>query len=384
MGVLLLVVIALWAGAVSTVQAQDTGEEAQANLVLTKMLTTEEPVYAGDEVEWEIKLENTVEGTTAKNIVVTDVLGDLLTLVNADPSTGTCMAGLSWSIPDLAGGQFAKLRLTTSVAEDAVKGDEVKNCVTLDSQPEVCASTTVAGTSTTSTVTVKPETLNLKSGGFFTVFVHIDGYALSEIDLKESSLTCNEAVAKRLKSSQKDGGTVIAKFRRQELSDEMTAGEDVEIACEGIISVGDETVKVKGMDTVRVIGEKKKGFDRFLCDIMDTVLPDVGDDGDEGAGDQTPTTAEPTPTPTDSLNRGQLKKAERTGNTVCTENCDGADSQGTRGNGKKSGTDDGGSVTGSDGKGNQGKGNDNPADTGNGKGNGNKPENENGNDKNKK
>lgn len=365
---------------------------AQGELTLEKTLLTEEPVYAGDRVDWEVQLANSDGGTTAMDIEVAEILGDFLTLINAVPDPGTNFQALTWSIPELDAGESVTLTLETRVADDAEKGDVVENCVTFTpiaddvvSTELVCDSTTIAGPSTTATITIKPETLNLKSRGVFTVFIKMDDdYPLSAIDGWEEALKCGGATLNRLQVTQKDGGTLMAKFRRQDLDKDMVkAGEEVEITCEGIISSGGETVKVRGTDTIRVIGEKKKGMDAFFAGILDTIFP-IEDDGEEATGDQTATTTETTPTP--ALNRGQLKKAERNGEADCTENCDSADSQTGRGNGKKSGTDSGNTVTGSGDKGNQGKGNGDTADTGNGngKGNSNKPDNEKGNDKNKK
>ena len=388
-GVILLIAMALWFGAVSAVQAQE-----QAALELTKTLKTEELIFAGDSVEWEIKLTNGGPDTIT-GIVVTENPGDLMIEDGAVASEGN-FADLVWNDIELASHEFATLKLKTTIPGDAEKGDELENCVSITSPAQddtgtdtACDSATVAGPSTAAEITIKPETLNLRSGGVFTVFIKFsEDYPLSEINLKASSLVCNGADAKKLQVTQKDGGTVIAKYRRQELDENVVAGEEVEITCEGIISAGGEPVKVTGSDTIRVIGEKKKGFDKFLCDILDTILPTTEDDGEDEALDQTATTAQPTATPLDPLNRGQLKKAAKNSDTGCTENCNAVDSQATGGNGKKSGTDDQGTLTGSSGKESQGNGNGNTADTGNGNGNGkgnsNKPDTEKGDGKNKK
>jgi hypothetical protein len=361
-------------------------------LVLTKTLHTEGPIFAGDQVIWNITLKNN-GGSAVTDIKVTENpsgLGDF-TLDKVEASDGTTFANNEWIIGSITGGTSATLNLTMTIAEAGKK----KNCVEITSQAgthtagsEVCASATIMGPCTTGEITIKPETLNLRSRGLFTVFIRLCGdYPRSEINLEESSLICNGAKPKNLKVSQKGGGTVIAKFRRQDLDENVVAGEKVEITCEGIISVGGESVKVKGSDTIRVIGERKKGFDRFWCDILDTILPTTEDDGENQVGDQTPT-ATPTPGPQVSLNHGQLKKAERGDDSACTGDCSVSDSQGSHGNGKKAGKNDEDTVTGSDEQSNQGNGNGqgNAANIGkgNGKGNSNKPDNENGNGKNKK
>jgi uncharacterized repeat protein (TIGR01451 family) len=375
-GAILFIAMALWGGAVSAAHAQ-------ANLELTKTLLSKEPLFAGDQALWKITLTNSGDAP-ATDIEVTEIPGDFLTLVNAVPSTGTNLAGTSWSIPELAADQFATLSLETTVTEDAAVG-ELQNCAEItsstpaqDTEP-VCASGETSPTVKLD-VTIKPETLNLKSRGVFTVFIRFSEET-TDFDFGDlSSLECNGAKPTKLHITQKDGGTLMAKYRRQDLVD-VVAGDQVPITCEVTISTDGGDVKFAGTDTLRVIGEKKKGLDAFFAGILDTVLP-VEDDEEEVAGDQTTTTVQPTATP--SLNRGQLKKAEQNTDGSCTENCNAAGSQDNRGNGKKSGADDQTSVTGSSDKGNQGKGNDNSADKGNGKGNSNKPDNEKGNGNNKK
>jgi len=388
MGVILLIAIALWCGAVSAVQAQ-------ADLELTKTLSTRGPIFAGDQVIWNITLTNS--GPDATGIMVTDDKTGLgaftLDKVEASDDTRFNTANFEWSIDSLTSGTSATLNLTMTIAADAAEG-ELKNCVAIttpsqDASVAVCTSAEISPT-THVEITIKPETLNLKSRGVFTVFIRLsEDSSQSGITLEDlSSLECGGATPTKVLMSQKDGGTIIVKYRRQALDkDLVVAGGAVPITCEGIISADGEAVKVTGTDTIRVIGDKKKGLDAFFAGILDTILP-IEDDGGEVAGDQTAATTQPTTGLQDSLNRGQLKKAERNGDAVCTENCNAADSQDTRGNKKKSGTDDQNSVTGSSGKENQGKGTGNTADTGNGNGNGkgnsNKPDTEKGDGKNKK
>ncbi len=381
MGVILLTIMALWGGAVSAVQAQ-------ADLKLTKELLSDGPLFAGDQADWRVTLTNSGD-EPATDIEVKDILGDFLTLIEAVPGSGTNIetkdAEVSWFIEDLAAEQFATLDVKTTVTDNAVAG-EIENCAEIVTSTPVQATDPVcAGAEVSPTVsldvTIKPETLNLKSRGVFTVFIRFseetDEYSFADL----SKLECSGAEPQKLQVTQKDGGTLMAKDRRQDLVD-VAAGEEVTITCEVTLTSDGESVKFAGSDTLRVIGEKKKGLDAFFAGILDTVLP-VEDEGDEQAGDQAiTTTPTPTATTTPVQNRGQLKKQERSQDGSCTENCDGAGQQDSRGNGKKAGTDD--TVTGSGEKGNNGKGNGNNADTGNGNGNGNKPDTEKGNGKNKK
>ncbi len=386
-GAILFIALALWGSAVSAVHAEDTDGGSTTvtaeDLQLTKTLKTGGSLFAGDEAVWEITIRNNAD-VTAENVQVTEDLGGSLVLSEngADPHEGT-YEGSVWTIDELLPHESATLTLTTTVAEDAEVG-KLENCVKITSPAPaqgiepvpVCTSGKTSPTVGLD-VTIKPETLNLKSRGVFTVFIRFSeettAYSFEDLSLLE----CGGAPPEKLHVNQKDGGTLMAKYRRQQLK-EVAAGEEVTITCEVTLTSDGESVKFAGSDTLRVIGEKKKGLDAFFSGILDTILP-VGDEGDEVAEDQATT---PTATDTPALNRGQLKKQERNQDGSCTENCDGAGPQDTRGNGKKAGTDD--SVTGSDEKGNQGKGNDNNADNGDGKGNGNKPDKNKGNSNNKK
>jgi hypothetical protein len=384
MGVLLLVAIALWCGAVSAVRAQET-----ADLELTKTLETTGPVFAGDQVVWRIELTN--NGPDVTDIEVTEKPGDLI-VDNAVPGGDTTFdsPGLVWSIAKLAHTASAMLTLITTIPKDAAEG-ELKNCAAITSPDqhlpdtdtnmagEVCVPVMISPTREMLDITIKPETLNLKSRGVFTVFIQlIDDSSQEGIILGDlSSVECGGAQPTKLQLTRKDGGTLMAKYRRQELDEELVkAGEEVEITCGATTSAGGEPLKVIGADTIRVIGEKKKGLDAFFAGILDIVLPVDDEAGEEATDDQTATATATPPTP--ALNRGQLKKAERNGETVCTQDCSAGDSQETRGNGKKSGSEDRNTGTGSGDKGDQGNGN------GNGKENSNKPDTEKGNDKNKK
>ena len=121
---------------------------------------------------------------------------------------------------------------------------------------------------------IKPTTLNLNSKGVFTVYVTIAGIAEKSpadqrnkprFDENNSSLTCGEAEMIGASVSNKDGGTLIAKFHRYDLEN-VTSGNGVKINCSGTLVVNGKPVTIEGSDTIRVIGEKK-GMDKILSGL---------------------------------------------------------------------------------------------------------------------
>jgi hypothetical protein len=442
-GVLLLIVLALGFGAIPAVQALES-----ADLELVKTLDTDGQIFAGDQVVWILTLTNKGpdEATT---IVVTEDLtglgeytldGHVASAGTFDPSGGVDEDHPVWSINSLAVNGVATLTLTTTIAAE---GDPVNSAsVTATEEDPVPgnnddSASAGVGASITAEIDVKPETLNLGSRGVITVFIRFEGdYNPNDVNLEESLLVCNGAQAEKLHVNQKNGGTLMAKFRRLDLEvpepdtepgDDDTAGdgttdeEDAEdetsdgektltITCEGTIQFGDETVEVSGIDTVRVTGEKKKGLGALLARFLDRVLP-IDDETDEAAETGTAT---PTPDPEQARNRNQQEKGKENGdlNRIrdrtectgdecpgCTGDCSTAPTLNSQGNGKKSGTSDDTTATGSQGNGkgagttddttatgsqgngNQGNGNSNQADSGNGRGNSGKPEKEQSNGK---
>jgi hypothetical protein len=104
------------------------------------------------------------------------------------------------------------------------------------------------------------------------------------IDFANSSLTCSGADMVRATVSNKDSGTLIAKFHRQDLEN-VTAGNGVQINCSGTFVVNGKPITVEDSDTIRVIGEKSemdKIFSRlwkFLGISQDDVEITEGEDG---------------------------------------------------------------------------------------------------------
>jgi hypothetical protein len=177
-------------------------------------------------------------------------------------------------------------------------------------------------------LTIRPTTLNIGSKGVFTVYVtlqseesplpvEMDGKP--EIVFDESYLACSGSELISTHVSNKNGGTLIAKFHRQGL-EEVTSGDGVEITCSGTLSVNGELVDVEGSETIQVIGEKK-GLDKVFSDIMKY----LGLEEDESEADE-PEDGTVTPpvtlNPENYKNTGQMKKALRTVTPEPTESGD--------------------------------------------------------------
>ncbi len=166
-------------------------------------------------------------------------------------------------------------------------------------------------------LTITPKTLNLNSKGIFTVSVTLNNGSLTSkpvVSVEDSSLACEGAEMVSAGVSNKDGGTLIARFHRQDLED-VTNGTGVKIACSGTISVNGEMVSVDGSDTIRVIGEKK-GLDKIISGL----LRYLGLEKDDSALDEAVnSTLLGTLDPNSFRNIGQMKKALRTAETVVPE-----------------------------------------------------------------
>jgi hypothetical protein len=181
---------------------------------------------------------------------------------------------------------------------------------------------------------IKPTTLNLKSRGVFTVFVTVGGLSSEPEDEEDSAdkadddagkpdvdydeLTCSEAELIRASVSNKDGGTLIAKFYRQDLLN-VTNGSGVMINCSGIVTVNGETYHVEGSDTIRVLGDKK-GLAKFFSDVKKLLRLEKDDVEVNETEDVNATSM--VPLNTDSLkNKGQAKKInQNSGSGTKTDN----------------------------------------------------------------
>jgi len=167
------------------------------------------------------------------------------------------------------------------------------------------------------TLTIRPNTLNLGSKGVFTVYVTLngaespfplDGTTKPRIDFASSSLSCSgaEMISKGTGVSNKDGGTLIAKFHRQDLEN-VTSGPGVQINCSGTLDVNGKSVVVEGSDTIRVLGEKK-GLDKFISGFLKYLGLEKDDIAVTETGDGN-VTLSVTLNPDMFKNNGQEKKA---------------------------------------------------------------------------
>jgi hypothetical protein len=167
------------------------------------------------------------------------------------------------------------------------------------------------------TLKIRPNTLNLGSKGVFTVYVTLnggespfplDGKNKPYVDFANSSLTCSGAEMMSASSgvSNKGGGTLIAKFHRQDLEN-VTSGPGVQINCSGTLDVNGKSVVVEGSDTIRVLGEKK-GLDKFISGFLKYLGLEKDDIAVTETGDGN-VTLSVTLNPDMFKNNGQAKKA---------------------------------------------------------------------------
>ena len=261
----------------------------KADLTISKRVSSTGPFEIDDNVTWVVTLWNNGPGN-ATNITVAEDVSDLTGLkdLTAVASLGTYNASTKlWNISKLENATSATLTLTTNFSISGKKTNRVIITALNETDPHrddnsahatVLFNTTdiiTPGSPGSGNLTIKPTTLNLKSNGVFTVYVTLAGFAemapdgnsnKPRIDYDNSSLTCSGADMVRASVSNKDGGTIIAKFHRQDLEN-VTAGDGVQVNCSGTLSVNGETINVTSYDTIRVIGEKK-GVDKIFSQFL--------------------------------------------------------------------------------------------------------------------
>jgi hypothetical protein len=282
------------------------GEEMQADLNASKIVSSTGPYETYDEVTWVVKVWNNGPGN-ATNITITEDISQLVGLKNI-----TAMAGLGtyntttniWKIDELKNASYTTLTLKTLFSSAGNKTNKVAVTALNETDPVLNnnhaeatvrfnASDNITPDSRVSAnLVIKPTTLNLKSKGVFTVYVSLTGQGLNpaderkkpRIDYANSSLTCSGAELVRSSASGKEGGTLIAKFYRQDLKN-VTTAEGIRINCSGTLAVNGMIIPVTGNNTIRVIGEKR-GLDnvvsrlwKFLGIEKDDVEITEGDDG---------------------------------------------------------------------------------------------------------
>ena len=260
----------------------------KADLIISKTVSSSGPYNLQDNVTWVVTLQNKGPDT-ATNITVTEDLSGLTWLLNlsASPSLGTYNTTTNtWNITELKNATSATLTLTTNFSTAGKKINRVAITALNETDPhpdDHSANATVQYNTTeiipplapvSATLVIKPTTLNLNSKGVFTVYVTIAGIAEKSpadqrnkprFDENNSSLTCGEAEMIGASVSNKDGGTLIAKFHRYDLEN-VTTGNGVKINCSGTLVVNGKPVTIEGSDTIRVIGEKK-GLDKILSGL---------------------------------------------------------------------------------------------------------------------
>ena len=324
---------------------------ALSDLNVTKEVTSTGPYEPGDDVEWLVTVWNNGPDA-ASDIDVAEDISDLTDLDTMDvtPGTGTYDdATDTWTIPELLKDASAQLMVVTNFTT----AGEKTNTVTIANRGQDDLVTTDNSAVMTVIINeaapviydvdlkIKPTTLNLKSKGVFTVFVSVGSLSPAsdeseeeeseeagkpEIDFDESTLTCSEAELIRASVSNKDGGTLIAKFYRQDLLN-VTNGTGVLINCSGTLVINGETYNVEGSDTIRVLGDKK-GLAKILSDVK-KFLRLENDEVEVNETENSTATATVTLNPESYKNKGQEKKINQ--NSVSGTNTDDTQSDTTRG-----------------------------------------------------
>lgn len=257
----------------------------KADLTVTKTVSSTGPYNIGDEVTWLVTLRNNGPGN-ATNITLREDVSHLYSLGNL---TAVADRGIyntttnAWDIDGLLNGSSATVTLKTTFNTSGNKINKI-DITALDETDPILTNNHARATvqyNTSRTINpevplsanliIKPTTLNLNSKGIFTVYVSLTGAGIkslddenkkSRIDYANSSLTCDGADMVRATVSSRDGGTLIAKFHRDDLEN-VTSGDGVQINCSGTLSVNGAEVPVEGSDSIRVTGEKK-GLDNIL------------------------------------------------------------------------------------------------------------------------
>ncbi len=293
--------------------------EPQADLNVTKVESSTGPYAINDTVTWVVTVWNNGPDD-ATNVTLQEDISqlsghrDITVEVSEgayDSATGT------WTIPRLTNATSENLTLVTNFSIAGKKTNKVT--VTLDQTDEDLSDNSDESEVDvfdklllSADLKIKPTTLNVNSKGVFTVFVTLKTSGSTEaetakptIDFARSTLTCSEAELIRASVSNKDGGTLIAKFYRQDLRN-ITNGTGVMVNCSGTLSVDGESIYVEGSDTIRVIGEKK-GLDKIFSDLKKFLR--IEKDETEVTETENSTAASTVTLNPDSYkNKGQLKK----------------------------------------------------------------------------
>ncbi len=302
--------------------------ETDANLSITKVVSSAAPYETGQPITWLVTLSNNGPAE-ATNITLAEDLSGFTGQVDMKGTADTGIydnASRIWNISQLAKATSAHLTIVTIFHTSGQQKNNV-SILRLDqtSQGNSHAQAIIPVINNAGAVIpdqplkvnlqIKPNTLKLNSKGVFTVFITligrdsplpVDTDSKPRIDFGNSSLTCGGAEMISAGVSNRDGGTLIAKFHRQDLEN-VTSGAGVQINCSGTLFVNGQTIDVAGSDTIRVIGEKK-GLDKFISGLMKY----LGLEKDDIAVNETVdgnVTFSFTLSPDSFRNNGQMKKA---------------------------------------------------------------------------
>ena len=280
--------------------------EGDADLNVTKVVSSTGPFRPGDDITWKITLWNNGPGNATNISLAEDVsaLSGLVTIAGVADQGVYNNTTRIWNITELKNATFTTLTVVTGFNTLGEKKNSI-GISRLDQTDPVLRNNyaeakvlinktrVISDTPVSVNLTIRPTTLNLKSRGVFTVFVTLSGEnsffpydspEKSRIEYANSSLTCSGAEMIRASVSDKNGGTLIARFHRQDLEN-VTSGNGVKINCSGTLFVNGKSYAVEGSDTIRVIGEKK-GIDKVLSQLWkflgvekDDVVITEGEDG---------------------------------------------------------------------------------------------------------
>ena len=306
-----------------------------ANLSVSKAVTSATPYEIGKPVTWLVTLTNNGPAN-ATNVLLAESISGFSGQVDmsgaADLGTYDNTSKI-WNITRLDNATSANLTIITLFGTSGNPTNTI-DVLHLDqqNQGDTHAEKTITVMNNAGAVIpdqrlkvnlrIKPNTLNLKSKGVFTVFITLnDGESLFPvdrnskplIDFGNSSLDCGGAEMISAGVSNRDGGTLIAKFHRQDLEN-VTSGPGVRINCSGTFSVKGKSVDVEGSDTIRVIGEKK-GLDKFISGLMKYLGLEKDDIAVNETGDGNITVSF-TLNPDTFKNNGLMKKALKNADTA--------------------------------------------------------------------
>jgi len=303
--------------------------EPQAELNVTKVVSSTGPYAVNDSVTWMVTVWNNGPEDASDIMLKEDISqlsghGDIS--VEVDEGTYDDATG-NWTIPSLANASSASLTFVTNFSTPGKKINSIS--IINQTPPDSIPGNNSAESSVdivdklllSADLKIKPTTLNIDSKGVFTVFITLNvpksddaESAKPTIDFATSTLTCGEAELIRATTSNKDGGTLMAKFYREDLRN-VTNGTGVMVNCSGTLMVDGESIYVEGSDTIRVI--ERKGLDKIFSDLKKFLGVEKDETDINQTEDGTAATGV-TLNPESYKNKGQEKKVTRNDQSVTT------------------------------------------------------------------